>query len=223
MADMGNGRGFHIRAKGVKCGPHGLCPRAREKGFSGHHPPEADGAAGVLGRLGGQGEQEGVPREPDGIHPGMELRENILSYIVIGGLCADDGIKDGDGWVDASCCARIDDGFHSAAVNEDLGSDGRIDLADTTVQSGGRNAGDPSLVDREHGLPTDGAPVQKRQERRELVISGAQDSDFGEHVPSLLFAEQLRLWGYCNTQRLGAQSKIAQNNVVWYNIIVISI
>ena len=61
MADMGNGRGFHIRAKGVKCGPHGLCPRAREKGFSGHHPPEADGAAGVLGRLGGQGEQEGVP------------------------------------------------------------------------------------------------------------------------------------------------------------------
>ena len=153
----------------------------------------------------------------------MELRENILSYIVIGGLCADDGIKDGDGWVDASCCARIDDGFHSAAVNEDLGSDGRIDLADTTVQSGGRNAGDPSLVDREHGLPADGAPVQKRQERRELVISGAQDSDFGEHVPSLLFAEQLRLWGYCNTQRLGAQSKIAQNNVVWYNIIVISI
>ncbi|CAN3987428.1 RNA polymerase sigma factor sigV, partial [Dysosmobacter welbionis] len=133
MADMGNGRGFHIRAKGVKCGPHGLCPRAREKGFSGHHPPEADGAAGVLGRLGGQGEQEGVPREPDGVHPGMELRENILSYIVIGGLCADDGIKDGDGWVDASCCARIDDGFHSAAVNEDLGSDGRIDLADTTV------------------------------------------------------------------------------------------
>ena len=71
MADMGNGRGFHIRAKGVKCGPHGLCPRAREKGFSGHHPPEADGAAGVLGRLGGQGEQEGVPREPDGVHPGM--------------------------------------------------------------------------------------------------------------------------------------------------------
>lgn len=55
--------------------------------------------------------------------------------------------------------------------------------------------------------PADGAPVQKRQERRELVISGAQDSDFGEHVPSLLFAEQLRLWGYCNTQRLGAQSK----------------
>ena len=84
-------------------------------------------------------------------------------------------------------------------------------------------AGDPSLVDREHGLPADGAPVQKRQERRELVISGAQDSDFGEHVPSLLFAEQLRLWGYCNTQRLGAQSKIAQNIVVWYNIIVISI
>ena len=82
---------------------------------------------------------------------------------------------------------------------------------------------DPSLVDREHGLPADGAPVQKRQERRELVISGAQDSHFGEHVPSLLFAEQLRLWGYCNTQRLGAQSKIAQNNVVWYNIIVISI
>ncbi len=86
------------------------------------------------------------PPEPDGVHPGMELRENILSYIVIGGLCADDGIKDGDGWVDASCCARIDDGFHPAAVNEDLGSDGRIDLADTTVQSGGRNAGDPSLV-----------------------------------------------------------------------------
>lgn len=43
MADMGNGRGFHIRAKGVKCGPHGLCPRAREKGFSGHHPPKRTG------------------------------------------------------------------------------------------------------------------------------------------------------------------------------------
>ena len=28
-----------------------------------------------------------------------------------------------------------------------------------------------------------------------LLISGAQDSDFGEHVPSLLFAERLRLWG----------------------------
>lgn len=60
MADMGNGRGFHIRAQKVKCGPHGLCPRARER-LLGHHPPEADGAAGVLGRLGGQGEQEGVP------------------------------------------------------------------------------------------------------------------------------------------------------------------
>ena len=97
----------------------------------------------------------GWPRRAGRGPPGtrwMELRENILSYIVIGGLCADDGIKDGDGWVDASCCARIDDGFHPAAVNEDLGSDGRIDLADTTVQSGGRNAGDPSLVDREHGL-----------------------------------------------------------------------
>lgn len=83
-----------------------------------------------------------------------------------------------------------------AAVNEDLGSDGRIDLADTTVQSGGRNAGDPSLVDREHGLPADGAPgPEEAGTAQSLVISGAQDSDFGEHVPSLLFAEQLRLWG----------------------------
>lgn len=29
---------------------------------------------------------------------GWNSRENILSYIVIGGLCADDGIKDG-GWM----------------------------------------------------------------------------------------------------------------------------
>ena len=55
----------------------------------------------------------------------------------------------------------------------------------------------------------------KARVRKSLALS--------QHSCHCLLYTSLRLWGYCNTQRLGAQSKIAQNNVVWYNIIVISI
>ena len=213
MTDMGNGRRFHICAEGVEHSPYSLCPRAREKGLPGHYPSEVDRVSYVPGRLSGQREQGRISREPDGVQPGVEVRQNLPGNVVVGGFRADDRVKDGYDRVDAACCACIDDGVCLKPVDEDLGRDGGIDFADAAVQDRDGNAGDQPFVDREHGLPTDGVIFQKRQKRREFLISGAQDPDFLKHGPSLHGDFDY----YITACRRTTQSEIALFAGAWYN------
>ena len=179
---MGNGGRLHIHGKRVPGGPDRL-PSAlvRQEGLPCDHPSKHHRVLPPGGRLAGQGQQPRIRREHGGRQPGVKLRQNLRADIVVSGLRGDHRVKYRKARRQGAGGPHVEDRPGLIAVNENLGGQGRVDLADPAEQRDHIHAVEGPLIEAEHGLSGLRDPFHVRQKGRCLTVARAQNPNFLLH------------------------------------------
>ena len=107
----------------------------------------------------------------------MEVGEKIVGHVVVGRLDGDNCIEEMHRRIHPAGSTGAENGVHPIPVDENLGRERGVHLADSTVERYHLDRTDVALVKGEHGVPGEANPLDMREKGGELVIRGTENSD----------------------------------------------
>ena len=134
-----------------------------------------------------RGQQLFVRAEELGLHPRVELGQNERGYVVIDYLRGDHRVQQLQRRSHAAGGSGVQHELRAEALDEQLRRDGCVDLAHAGKDRNHVRAADLAAVEAELRALSDCIALDAGKEWSELLIAGAENSDFHGWSASLIF------------------------------------